>query len=213
VKGNGGTRSGREPHPPRRIDWEEIHRNMDASRVAVESTAVPSRETTKAVLKERARVLAARDEVESDEKGLFDVLLFVRSSETYGVESKYLREVHSLVDLTPIPGVPRFILGVVSLRGRIVSVVDLGKLFELPEQGLAEQDQVTVIADKAMEIGLLANSIIGTVTIKRDTLQTSFVMLTGIRREFLIGVTADQKIILDGARLLSEKTMIIRDEV
>lgn len=212
MDGSDGTRAGQQPHNPRQIDWEEILRSMDASWLGVQSVTVPSKDITKAILKERARALAAQDEAESDKMGMLDVLLFVCSTEIYGIESRYLREVHSLVDLTPIPGVPRFILGVVILRGRIVTVVDLGKLFELPERGLAEHDQVIVIADGTREIGLLAETIIGIVRIESDALQSSLVTLSGIRQELLRGVTTDRTIILDSARILSEKTMIVRDE-
>jgi len=63
-----------------------------------------------------------------------------------------------------------------------------------------------------MEFGLLADRIRGIDQLRRDSLQGELANLTGIRARYLLGVTPDQKTVLDGARLLGDPDLQVRDE-
>jgi purine-binding chemotaxis protein CheW len=168
---------------------------------------------TRAILKARAEALAR----ESDEGALaresLEVVSFLLGQEKYGVETRYVREVCPLNELTPLPGTPRFVLGVVNVRGQVLSVVDIGRLFDLPQRGVGDLDRIIVLQDGGMELGILGNSILGVVQVRTDELQPSLPTLTGLRGEYLRGVTPDRMAILDAARLLSDENIIVREEV
>lgn len=112
-----------------------------------------------AILESRARALA---QVAADENDMetAEVVLFRLAHEIYGIETANVREVYPLKDLTPLPCVPDFVAGIVNVRGQVLSVIDLKRFFELPQQGMTDLNKVIVLADNVMEFGVLADAII-----------------------------------------------------
>jgi purine-binding chemotaxis protein CheW len=141
------------------------------------------------------------------------VLEFRLAQERYAVESQYVQEVHPLKELTPLPCTPPFVVGIVNMRGRIVPVLDLKKLLDLPEKGLTDLHLVILVRGAAFEVGILADVIVGVRSIPFETLQPSLPTLTGVRSQFLKGVTAERMVVLDLARILADPRIIVHDEV
>jgi purine-binding chemotaxis protein CheW len=141
------------------------------------------------------------------------LLEFRLAQERYAVESRYVQEVHPLKELTPLPCTPPFVVGVVNVRGRIVSVLDLKKILELPEKGLTDLHRVILVRGEDFEVGILADVIVGVRFVLENTLQPSLPTLTGLRAEYLKGVTAERLIILDLKRILADPKIIVNDEV
>jgi purine-binding chemotaxis protein CheW len=195
-----------------RIDWTEIHQRMAAAEAAIAHAGRASGDETRAVLKARAEALAREDDDGALARECLEVVSFVLGQEKYGVETRYVREVCPLNELTPLPGTPRFVLGVVNVRGQVLSVVDIGKLFDLPQRGVGDLDRIIVLQHGGMEFGILGNSILGVVQVLTDELQPPLPTLTGLRREYLKGVARDRMAILDGARLLADENIIVREE-
>ena len=94
---------------------------------------------------------------------------------------------HPLRDLTPLPCTPPFVLGIVNVRGRILPVLDLKKFFDLPEQGLTDLHRIILVSGNDLELGLLADVIVGVRSVPADSLQPSLPTLTGIRADYLKG--------------------------
>ena len=99
------------------------------------------------------------------------------------------------------------------MRGEILSVIDIRKFFELPDKGLSNLNMVIILHSAIMEFGVLADSIEGVKTIFMKDVELSLPTLTGIREEYLRGVTKDRVVILDGEKLLSDRKIIVYDEV
>ena len=138
---------------------------------------------------------------------------FLLAYEKYGIESSYVREVYSLKELTPLPCTPLFVLGIINVRGQILSVIDIKKFFDLPEKGLADLNKVIILHSDSMEFGILADVMLGVRNVLLSELQPSLPTLTGIRQEYLKGITAERVVILDAEKLLSDKQIIIHEEV
>jgi purine-binding chemotaxis protein CheW len=79
--------------------------------------------------------------------------------------------------------------------------------FELPIEGLSDKNYLVVLRNQDMEFGLLADRIRGIKQIPRDSLQAGLANLTGIRANYLLGVTAEQTTVLDGTRLLGDPNL------
>ncbi|MFA6504948.1 MAG: chemotaxis protein CheW [Treponemataceae bacterium] len=169
-------------------------------------------EETRSILDSRALVLAREPEREAAAAECLSIVEFNLAYETYGIESSFIREVFPLKDFTPLPGAPSFVLGIVNLRGRILSVVDLKVFFGLPARGLGDLNKVIVIGRGLMEFGILADGIIGARTIPLNTVQPPIPTLTGIGAEYLKGVTAERVIILDAKRILEDENIVVRDD-
>ena len=195
------------------INWKEIHSRLEAAKTEFERGFQPTDEERDKILKERAKIFSRELEAKGEKDEYVEVLEFLLAHEMYGIELKYVREVYPLKELTPIPAIPAFVLGIVNVRGEILSVIDIKKFFDLPEKGLTDLNKVIILHSADMEFGILADSIIGVRNILLSELKTSLPTLTGIREEYLKGVTKEREIILDGGKLLSDKGIIVNENV
>jgi purine-binding chemotaxis protein CheW len=164
------------------------------------------------ILRERAQALA-RVPPPPAAGTVLELLEFGLASERYAIEQRYVQEVHPLRELTPLPGTPAFILGIVNVRGRIVPVLDLKKFFQLPERGLTDLHRTIIVRGHDLEIGLLADVVIGIRGVAAETLQPSLPTLTGIRADYLRGVTDGRLVVLAVDRILSDPRIIVHEEV
>lgn len=165
------------------------------------------------ILRERAQSLARIPSPGPAAESTLNLLEFRLASERYGLETRYVYEVHPLRELTPLPCTPEFVLGIVNVRGRILPLLDLKKFFQLPDQGLTDLHRIIHLRGNGLELGLLADVMVGVQRIALERLQPSLPTLTGIRAEYLKGVTDERLVVLDLDRLLSNPKIIVHDEV
>ncbi len=195
--------------PP--VDWQGVRQRIDAVADIINRGLTPEEE--KEILKTRARALAREPVGKETSSGLLEILEFLLAYETYGIEISHVRETVPLKDLTPVPCTPPFVLGLINVRGRIMSVIDIRKFFDLPEKGLTDLNKVIIVHDGEMEFGILADAVRGVRTIPSSDLQPSLPTLTGVREEFLRGVTGDRLVLLDMGKILADKRLIVHEEV
>lgn len=193
------------------IDWSAVRRRLDAAGQRLDEEFAPPPATCLAILEARARALAAEPPAAPGPG--FDALEFLLAGEHYALETNWVREVFPLREFTPLPGTPNFVLGIVHLRGRIVSLLDLKQFFELPVQGLSDLNKVIVLGDAKMEFAILADAIVGVRRILRADLQAPLPTLTGIRAEYLLGITRQREVVLDGYKLLADPAIVVDAEV
>jgi purine-binding chemotaxis protein CheW len=193
----------------KKVDWTEVHRHLEATTAAMERVITPGIDDKKRLLKERARTLAQEDVQVYAGLQYLEVVEFRLAGEVYGIETSYIREVYPLKELVPIPGTPPFFLGITSVRGQILSVIDIKGLFNLPDKGLTELDKIIIVRSGEVELGIRADVILGMKSIPRGDIQATL-PLTGIREKFLSGITKDTVIILDIQKLLKDESLIIR---
>jgi purine-binding chemotaxis protein CheW len=185
------------------VDWDDVHRRLESVQGAVERALSPSSEEKRRILKARAEALAQEPAKEKDEPSL-EVVTFLLAYETYGLESRWVREIFPMRELTPLPWNPPFAAGIVNVRGRILPVIDIKKLFDLPEKGLTDLDMVLIIHKGDLELGILADQVLGVRSIPLSLIQPSLPTLTGIREDYLKGVTAERLVILDAEKILTD---------
>jgi len=195
------------------VDWGELRRRLETSRAVLESGWAPKPEEKRKILKARAKALARKTEEETPGQERIEVVEFLLAHERYALESSYVREVYPLKELTPLPCTPSFVLGIINVRGQILSVIDLKKFFDLPEKGLTDLNKVIIVKGDSMQLGILADVILGVRTISLQDVQAPLPTLTGIREEYLRGVTSERLVVLDVGRILSDKNIVIHEEV
>jgi purine-binding chemotaxis protein CheW len=197
----------------RDIDWPSIRRRLEEAGAALANGHGAGGDNADAILKARAVALAKRPVSEEVDGEQVHVLEFSLSGETYAIETSYLKETLGLAQFTPLFCTPPFVAGILNVRGRIVSLVDLRRFFELPAGGLSNLDRVIIVGDGSMEFGILADSITGTGSIPVHALQSTLPTLTGIRQEFLRGVTGDRLVLLDMGKILADARLVVHEEV
>ncbi len=197
--------------PRNTINWNEVYSRLESTREAIENVT-PHPDVRDRILRTRAKNLAGvvrEDEVSGES---IEVVEFLVAHEKYGFETRHVREVCRLNEITTIPGTPLFVAGIINLRGEILPVIDIRRFYELPEKGLSDLNRVIILNSETMEFGVLADSIEGVKNIAMSDLETSLPTLTGIREEYLRGITRDRVVILDGEKLLSDRKIIVYDE-
>ena len=195
------------------IDWRAIHLRLEKVRDTLERGIASTPEEKKQILKARALVLARESKKLETAEESIEIVEFLLASETYGIESSYVREAYPMRDLTPLPCTPPFVYGIINVRGRIISVINIKKSFDLPEKGLTDLNKVIIVQNDSMEVGILADALLSVRTIPFQTIQPTLPTLTGIRAEYLRGITPERLIIFDIENFLSDKNIVVHEEV
>lgn len=201
----------RENH--KAIDWNEVKQRVEAARLAIEHVWAPTAGEAKRLLEERALALAQEPAREKSADEGIEVVEFILAHERYAITSEHVREAYPLEELTPLPCTPPFVLGIINLRGEILSIIDIKKFFDLPEKGLTDLNKVIVLESDGMVFGIVADAIGGVRRIRHADIQPSLPTLTGIREEYLRGVSAERMVILDGAKLLADERLVVQEHV
>lgn len=137
------------------------------------------------------------------------VVEFLLNPEKYCIPSAFVSEVLRLKEITPIPGVPAFVLGVMNVRGKIISIVNLKTFFNLKEVGITELNKIIVIKQNQMEFGIVTDAITGTRELFMNTLSAPPITINGIGAEYVKGVAPDGLILLEINTILTSKSLII----
>jgi len=165
------------------------------------------------VLRARAALLARPPKESATGDGSLELLEFQLTQERYAIETRFVREVQPLRNLTPLPSTPPFVLGIANVRGRIVPVFDLKKFFALPEAGLTDLHRIILVSGRDLELGVLADVSVGVTTLPLNRLHLPMPTLTGIGADYLKGVTAERLIVLDMDRILADPRILVNEEV
>ncbi len=206
LKPNSRTESGAS------VDWGEVRRRLRDARASLEEALRPSPEEKRKILRARARELAQEIGEASIAGETVEVVEVLLAGEKYAVESGYVREVYPLKEITKLPGTPPFVLGITNVRGRVVAVNDLRSFFGLPETRTAEGGKLVILSDDAMELGVLADDVVGVRTLRLAELQAPLVSAGGGGADYFRGVTGDRLLVLDAEKILSDRRMVVREE-
>ncbi len=161
------------------------------------------------ILKQRAQATAIKFKEETTLHKSIRVVEFLLFPEKYAVEVQYVREVLSLHEITPIPGTPESIMGVINFRGGIVSVVNLKVLFGLKEKGLTEMNKVILLHHENMEFGLIADGITGSSEVYEDEIAEPPITISPHAAGYVRGLTGKNTILLNAAALLKSTALQI----
>ena len=140
-------------------------------------------------------------------------MVFSFSGERYGIETAHVLEVIPLRGLTPVPGTPLFVLGVVNHRGRILPVLDLRRLFELADQGNPDGGRVVAVEAGGMTFGIFADAVVGIIRLGADEVAPPPATLAGDRRALIRGVTGEMVAVLDLEALARDPRITVNEEV
>ena len=140
------------------------------------------------------------------------LITFMLGEEEYGVDILRARELitYPVGGVTPVPGLPVFVVGVINLRGIVIPVMDLRIRFRLAQ---AEYDLYTVIIIVEVEgkqIGLVIDSVSDVVHLEEDQVQSMEHLTANVDTEFIGGVVNikdEMVILLDVDHLLSAREL------
>lgn len=195
------------------FDWTEYRARLDRALAALQDQGHDTPEQARAVMDERARALAPAPLPRAEE--VIEVVTFALASERYAIETRHVRRVEWPGPVTPVPGAPDFLAGVVNLGGEILDVIDLKSVFGLrgpgsgSGSGSAEPSPVIVLGGSRDEFGVLADAVHEVTTLRTDDVLEPAGSVLGIDRQHVRGVTGAALIVLDGAGLIRDDRLVI----
>jgi purine-binding chemotaxis protein CheW len=185
------------------VDWGELRRKLEE--IQARAAAAASPEQVRAVLRERARLLAQPLEGETDDD-MLEVVVFGVGSERCAIESRFVLQVLAQARLTPLPRVAPPAVGVTGWRGDVLTVMDLRLVLQGIEDTRADEAharQVMVIGDGRQAVGVIVTAGLDLQHVGLSALLPSE---AGSARPHLRGITPDAISILDAAALIRQLT-------
>lgn len=117
-----------------------------------------------------------------------EVLGFVLGNEDYALPLTAVREILKVPPITEVPRAPSDVLGILSLRGTVVTLVDLRRRIGLPEGPFDRKTRVLVVQRAEEPIGLLVDAVTEVVRLKRDEIEDRPAVPGTRHSEYLAGV-------------------------
>jgi purine-binding chemotaxis protein CheW len=138
------------------------------------------------------------------------LVCFRIGEETFGVDIFSVREIVRVQEITKVPGTPEFVMGVINLRGKIISVVDLGRQLGQPPTEIGRSSRILVIQLDGVTIGFLVDAATAVMKVPAEAIEPPPEMTGDIKADYLDGVAK-----LEGqlAILLNLKKVLTRDAV
>ncbi len=131
---------------------------------------------------------------------------FTLEDEIYGINVMQVQEVLREIEVAPVPGAPHYVMGIINLRGNVVSVIDARVRFGLPAKDSTDLTRIIVIEVQQHIIGILVDSVAEVVDIKNSEIETAPNVGTDETSRYIDGVVSrgDKLLILvDLKKLLS----------
>lgn len=116
------------------------------------------------------------------------MVLFNLAGSEFGVEITQVREIIRMTEMTKMPRAPKFLEGIINLRGQIIPVLDLRKRFDMPVAPATASSRIMITEVKGQAIGLLVDKIVEVLKVSRTAVSNAPEMVSTIAGEYLMGV-------------------------
>lgn len=214
----------------RDFDWESAYQRIAAANAALTGLDETSPEVVQQIWARRAAQLA-QVPAQEDEGEQIELVLVQLGREIHGLEAQYVHDLRPAEQITRVPRVPGWVAGVVNLRGRILSVIDLKRFFGLAQAEANGERKTTpgpdlvVIETPDMEVALLADDVLAVETLPARQVQDTTDTIWGVRPEYVRGVAERRSgdtptngegsmlVVLDLPALLADERLIIHEEI
>ncbi|MEE2730482.1 chemotaxis protein CheW [Ketobacter sp.] len=98
---------------------------------------------------------------------------FQLAGETYGINVMQVQEVLRFTDIAPVPGGSYHVLGIINLRGNVVTVIDTRLRFGLPKGEITDNTRIVIIEANGHVIGILVDSVAEVVYLRQSEIDSS----------------------------------------
>lgn len=137
---------------------------------------------------EESYLEALRQPVADEMRNQRQLLSFSLGSEDYALDIECIREIIKPREVTDIPRVPEFILGIISLRGIIIPVYDLKQRLKLGKTEISPASRIVVSQHGERVVGLLVDSISQVIRLPVQNIEPPPAVLSGLDRDMVEGV-------------------------
>lgn len=140
------------------------------------------------------------------EDPLVQWVTFRLDNETYGVNVMQVQEVLRMTEIAPVPGAPDYVLGIINLRGNVVTVIDTRKRFGLEPREVDDATRIVITEIEQQVIGMLVDAVAEVVDVRMSEIETAPNVGNDESSRFIQGVSSREGellILVDLNKLLS----------
>jgi len=133
---------------------------------------------------------------------------FRLDNEKYGIKVMQVQEVLRMTEIAPVPGAPDYVLGIINLRGNVVTVIDTRLRFGLPEREPDDDTRIVIIEADNNVVGILVDSVAEVADLRASEIETAPNVGNDESAKYIQGVCSrgDELLILvDVNKLLSDE--------
>ncbi len=132
---------------------------------------------------------------------------FKLGNESYGIDVMQVQEVLRVTEIAPVPGAPHYVLGIINLRGNVVTVIDTRVRLGLGPRGIDEASRVVIIEVNKNILGVLVDSVAEVIDISNSQIESAPNVGNDESSKYLQGVVSlegELLILMDLHKLLSD---------
>ena len=147
---------------------------------------------------------------EIEEEELQRWVTFELDNESYGISVAEVREVLRYSDIAPVPGAPDFVIGIINLRGNVVTVIDTRSRFGLVSTEVNDATRIIIIDIEDQEVGILVDSVAEVVDLDINAIEAAPNVGAEDTSRYIQGVTSmdgNLLILVDINKLLTEEEL------
>jgi purine-binding chemotaxis protein CheW len=111
--------------------------------------------------------------VQSGSDPVTEWVTFRLDAEKYGIDVMRVREVLRNTEIAPVPGAPGFVLGIINLRGNVVTVIDTRKRFGLVPKAIDESSRIVILEAGDEVVGMMVDSVAEVVDLRASSIETA----------------------------------------
>ena len=151
------------------------------------------------------RILSTKS-VDNDE--VLQWVTFHLEDETYGINVMQVQEVLRYTEIAPVPGAPVYVLGIINLRGNVVTVIDTRARFGLSGNDVTDNSRIVIIEADKQAIGILVDSVAEVVYLRSSEIDSTPNIGTEESAKFIQGVSnrdGELLILVDLNKLLNDE--------
>lgn len=132
---------------------------------------------------------------------------FKLAGETYGINVMQVQEVLRYTEIAPVPGASYYVLGIINLRGKVVTVIDTRLRFGLPSGEITDNTRIVIIETGSHVVGILVDAVAEVVYLRQSEIDVTPNIGNDDSSKFIQGVCnkgGELLILVDLDKLLTE---------
>jgi purine-binding chemotaxis protein CheW len=150
--------------------------------------------------------------IEDDEEAgggpLIQFVTFILMDEVYGINVMQVQEVLRITEIAPVPGAPPYVLGIINLRGNVVTVIDTRTRFGLPTKETDDASRIIVIESDKQVVGILVDAVAEVVELRESEIDAAPNVGTEESSRYIQGVATME----DSLLILVDLNKLLTDE-
>lgn len=140
----------------------------------------------------------------------FQLVTLLLAGDEFGFHIDKVQEIirYSATRVTAIPNAPRFVDGVINLRGRLVPVVDVRKRFGFASEAPGKSGRIMIVSVGPRTIGLIVDAVLEVVRVSSLEVERLPELAAGVGTEFVEGVCRVERgmiVVLDLDTMFSQE--------